>query len=466
MMKNDVFLIFRGEQTRKTFLSHLLNSLKKKDISTFTSSESSHVSFQALQASLVAVPVISKDQASLDLWVDHLADIIECEKKGTLTAVPVFFQLDSSDVIEMLRTAGKKAQSMHDPKRKTLEVVKMWIDGHVINKSGFHSSDCKDDSELVGKVTSFVSDILSSSTSRDQTSTGLSPSRSCKLADAVRLDPSVTRHGLRFWRRLEDYPDIMRSLRLKNLHALMLRAKSPVIGVCGIEGVGKTSLVRHIYDDISRHFQHHFFIKNRIRSETNSLVTDLAREALKESSFHGSSIHAIKEMIRHRKVLLVADGMDDSKQLKGLVKDASWFGPGSRIIVITQDRSLLTECGVKQIYELECPKYEEALAFFSEFAFRQRNPLPDFEDLSFRAVQVSNRLPLALKMLGSFLCDKEKDEWVSTLRRLEASHNDYATEVCRNLRADDNAPRRPMKVDQNIGVDEENRSPFYRFALK
>lgn len=328
----------------------------------------------------------------------------------------------------------------------------------------------KDDSELVGKVTSFVSDILTSaSTSRYQTSTGLSPSRRSKILFKISLSEEMHKPSRRI--SVRDDADMRRSSCVEDLRALTLRAKSTIIGVCGVEGVGKTSLVRHVYDDISPHFQHYFFITNRIRTQEgsnkpDSLVTDLAREALKESSFHGRSIDAIKDMIRHRKVLLVADGVDGIKQLKGIIKEASWFGPGSRVIVITKDRSLLTQCGVKQIYELECPKFEEALALFSEFAFKERNPLPGFEDLSFLAVQVSNRLPLTLKMLGTFLCNKEKSEWVSTLRRLEASHNNYATEVCRYVGADNYAPRRPMKVDQHVVVDEANRLSFYRFSLK
>ncbi|KAJ0256387.1 Toll/interleukin-1 receptor homology (TIR) domain-containing protein [Hirschfeldia incana] len=463
-MKNHVFLSFRGEQTRKTFLSHLLSSLKKKDITTTTSSEPCPVSVQALQASLVAIPIISNDHASLDTWVDDLAAIIDCEKKGTLTAVPVFFQVDPNDFLKMLRTAGKDAQ---EPQRRSLEIVKKWLDAHIIKKSGFNSLDCKDDSELVGKVTRFVSDKLTTaSTSRYQkTSTGLSPSRSLKLLFKINMSEEMHKPLLRI------SVDVRRSSCVEDLRALTLGAESTIIGVCGVEGVGKTSLVRHVYDDISPQFQHYFFFRNRIRTQggsykPDSLVTDLAREALKESSFHGRSIDGIKDTIRHRKVLVVADGVDDMKQLKGIIKEASWFGPGSRVIVITKDRSLLTQCGVNDIYELECPKFEEALALFSKYAFKEGNPLPGFEELSFLAVQVSNRLPLTLKMLGTFLCNKEKSEWVSTLRRLEASHNNYATEVCRYVGADKYASRRPMKVDHHVRVDEANRLPFYRFSLK
>ncbi|WZZ67529.1 hypothetical protein YC2023_078899 [Brassica napus] len=65
-------------------------------------------------------------------------------------------------------------------------------------------------------------------------------------------------------------------------------------------------------------------------------------------------------------------------------------------------------------------------------------------------------------MLGTFLCNKEKSEWVSTFHRLEASHNNYATEVCRYVGADNYAPRRPMKVDQHVGVDGANSSRIKR----
>lgn len=263
------------------------------------------------------------------------------------------------------------------------------------------------------------------------------------------------------------------NLCVQELGALVLRILSPVVGICGQEGVGKTNLARRVSEEISPQFQHSFYktnFSNKIQRHDNSYrpcsLLNFACRSLKESSFHGSSDDAIKEIIGRRKVLIVVDGVDDVHDLKVIIKDASRFGPGSRVIVITQNRSLLSQCGVKHIYELECPKYEEALAFFSEFAFKQRTPLPGFEALSFRAVQVSNRLPLALKILGSFLCNKEKDEWVSTLRRLEASHDKTATEVLRYIGADDYAPRRPIKVDGHIGVDEANRFPFYRFALK
>lgn len=69
-------------------------------------------------------------------------------------------------------------------------------------------------------------------------------------------------------------------------------------------------------------------------------------------------------------------------------------------------------------------------------------------------------------MLGSFLHDRDKDEWVSKLRKLEASHDKYASEVNRHIGAGGYASRRPIMVDRHIGVDEANVFPLYCLTLK
>lgn len=324
-------------------------------------------------------------------------------------------------------------------------------------------------------MTEFVSNILiSSGRSRSYYSTGLSPVRSLKLENEFRSTPTTTCHidtnqrsfpiGFRFMpddSTLLTYAKL-RLAKLRGLVQAVQRAESGIIGICGVEGVGKTTIARAVYQEMSPRFQHRYFTNTSNNISSTFLCPLRPNEDYKKLS----SGEVNKELMGHRKVLLVADGVEDIKQLKSIIQDASWFGPGSLVIVITQDRSLLTQCGVEHIYEVECPRYEEALAFFSEFAFKQSSPLPGFESLSFQAVHVANRLPLALKVLGSFLHGKGKDEWISTLRGMEESRDNYASEVNRYLGAHNYAPRRSIKVDHHIGVDEAICFPLYCLALE
>ncbi|KAF3574196.1 hypothetical protein F2Q69_00063162 [Brassica cretica] len=74
---------------------------------------------------------------------------------------------------------------------------------------------------------------------------------------------------------------------------------------------------------------------------------------------------------------------------------ANWFAPGSRVILITQDKSVLEESGVNHVYEVGSLRYDEALQLFSRFAFKQPYPPPEFERFSVRAVQLAGFLPVA-----------------------------------------------------------------------
>ncbi|KAI9072285.1 hypothetical protein K1719_045746 [Acacia pycnantha] len=60
-------------------------------------------------------------------------------------------------------------------------------------------------------------------------------------------------------------------------------------------------------------------------------------------------------MIRTRlceKVLLVLDDIDDMSQLNDLAESPDWFGKGSRIIITTRYKEVLTLLKVERIYEM------------------------------------------------------------------------------------------------------------------
>ena len=103
--KYNVFLSFRGEETRNTFSDHLYDALKKKGIITFRDEEKletgksiSSELFKAIEDSCIALVILSKNYASSTWCLDELRKIIDCMKERGMTVVPVFYDVDPSDV--------------------------------------------------------------------------------------------------------------------------------------------------------------------------------------------------------------------------------------------------------------------------------------------------------------------------------------------------------------------------------
>ena len=93
------------------------------------------------------------------------------------------------------------------------------------------------------------------------------------------------------------------------------------------------------------------------------------------------------------------------------------------IIIITRDQHLLIthEVAKEKIYKPESLNSDEALKLFSLKAFKQDSPLKGYEVLSEKFISYAKGLPLALKVLGSFMFNRNLDAWESELGRLRES---------------------------------------------
>ena len=103
--KYDVFLSFRGTDTRANFTDHLYAALNQKGIFTFRDDEElergtiiSPELIKAIEESRFAIVILSSDYASSSWCLTELAKIIECRKKTRLRVFPVFHYVDPSDV--------------------------------------------------------------------------------------------------------------------------------------------------------------------------------------------------------------------------------------------------------------------------------------------------------------------------------------------------------------------------------
>ena len=145
--KYDVFLSFRGEDTRNAFTDHLYEALKKKGIITFRDEEKLETGksvslelFKAIEDSMIAVVIFSKNYAFSTWCLDELGKIVEYMKEKGMTVLPIFYDVDPSDVRKQLGTF-EKAFVVHEERfRENMEKIKRWKAAltEVANLKGWH----------------------------------------------------------------------------------------------------------------------------------------------------------------------------------------------------------------------------------------------------------------------------------------------------------------------------------------
>ena len=103
--KYDVFLSFRGEDTRTSFTDHLYDALKRKGVLTFRDDEKlergksiSQELLNAIEESRFAIIIFSRNFASSTWCLNELEKIVRSVKETGLTILPVFYDVDASDV--------------------------------------------------------------------------------------------------------------------------------------------------------------------------------------------------------------------------------------------------------------------------------------------------------------------------------------------------------------------------------
>ena len=194
-----------------------------------------------------------------------------------------------------------------------------------------------------------------------------------------------------------------------------------MVGIWGMGGIGKTTLARAIYEQISGQFEGCCFLPNveHLASKGDDyLRKELLSKVLRDKNID-VTITSVKARFHSKKVLIVIDNVNHRSILKTLVGELDWFGPQSRIIITTRDKHVLTMHGVDVIYEVQKLQDDKAIELFNHHAFINHPPTEDVMELSQRVIAYAQGLPLALEVLGSSLCKKSKDEWECALNKLE-----------------------------------------------
>ncbi|KAL8252525.1 hypothetical protein R6Q59_036218 [Mikania micrantha] len=318
---------------------------------------------------------------------------MKCKKENELIAIPIFYDVDPSDIRKQEGDFGKAFAQQ--------EIVN-------INKAQLWRKALVDASNIAGWEPKYIDNGHESKVIKEIVDTilnTLSPLNSKANEDLVGM-----------------------KARLQYLKSRLKIGSDGVrmVGIWGVGGGGKTTLASSMYTEISCYFEGHHLIDN-IREESSkyglkklqeNMLSSFSKTEVKvESIVQG--ITKIKGMLARRKVLVLLDDVNDLDQLEALAGSQDWFGSGSRIIITTRDEHLLTTHKVDEVCHVQLLSSDEAMQLFNRHPYNEKASIEDYKTLSLRVVSYAAGLPLALKVLGSFLYDKTKDGWISTLDRLK-----------------------------------------------
>lgn len=144
----DVFINFRGEDTRYEFTGHLHQALCKKGIRAFfdeedlqTGDEITTKLEEAIKGSRIAITVLSKGYASSSFCLNELATILGCYREKTpLLVIPVFYKVDPSDVRHQRGSYEQGLDSLEKRLHPNMEKWKTALH-EVAGFSGYHFTD-------------------------------------------------------------------------------------------------------------------------------------------------------------------------------------------------------------------------------------------------------------------------------------------------------------------------------------
>ena len=131
--KYEAFLSFRGEDTRKNFTDHLYTALINSGVNTFIDDNElprgkdiSSELLKAIQESKISIVVFSKGYASSRWCLNELVKIIECKNTIGQIVIPIFYDVDPSDVRKQTGSYAKAFAEHEQRVEADMEMIKNW----------------------------------------------------------------------------------------------------------------------------------------------------------------------------------------------------------------------------------------------------------------------------------------------------------------------------------------------------
>ncbi|CAH2033800.1 unnamed protein product [Thlaspi arvense] len=416
VFRYDVFLSFRGGDTRDGFADRLYKALKK-EVRVFRDNEGMERGTEIAQSleegmadSAASVVVLSRRYADSRWCLNELAMLCDLESSLDRPILPIFYKVNPSHV----RKQSHRFEKHFDEhaKRFSEEEVQRWRGAMSLvgNLAGYvhqENSVDEDDNIIDDKQRKDEDDVIERVVKK-------------VLAQVSNTPEKVGEFTVGLESRVDD---LMKLVDFKSSSGVQ------ILGLYGMGGIGKTTLAKRFYNKIIKNFEEHRVFISDVREKSSrqdglvnlqtTLITELSPRSPPPIEDVSSGRDKIRASVHEKKVLAVLDDVDSVDQINALVGERSWYGQGSLIIVTTRDEEILRKLSVDKQYEVSCLTETQALNLFSYHSLRKEKPTESLMELSKKIVQITGRLPLAVEVFGSLLYDKKEKEWRVQLEKLK-----------------------------------------------
>ncbi|XP_051223758.1 disease resistance protein PIK6-NP [Lolium perenne] len=188
-----------------------------------------------------------------------------------------------------------------------------------------------------------------------------------------------------------------------------------VISVWGMGGLGKTTLVRDVYQDeiLSGKFEKRACATIMRPFNVNELLQNLALQ------FGYKDVPEMNKELPGKKYLIVLDDISSNAEWDAIIQHFHATETSCRIIVTTRVKDIATHCSKKheKIYRLQSLEDTNALDLFAKKIFGKATNMdeeyPELVEHANLILKKCNGLPLAIVTIGGFLANQPKTvmEW-------------------------------------------------------
>ncbi|KAG4390293.1 hypothetical protein GLYMA_06G264300v4 [Glycine max] len=422
----DVFVSFRGEDTRNNFTAFLFDSLSQngihafKDDTHFPKGESiAPELLQAIEESRLFLVVFSKNYASSTWCLRELAHICNCTIEASPSRVlPIFYDVDPSEVRKQSGYFGidfAEHEERFREDKEEMEEVQRWREAltQVAHLSGWDIRN-KSQPAMIKEIVQKLKYIL---------------------GPKFQNLPNGNLVGMES--RIEEFEKCL---------ALELVSDVRVVGISGMGGIGKTTIALALYKKIAHQYDVHCFVdvENSYgpgrQSNSLGVQKELLHQCLNCENLQISDVfrgyYMVSSRLHNKRGLIVLDNVSRDEQLCMFTENIETIlyeclGEGSRIIIISRNEHILRAHGVNYVYQAQPLNHDNAVQLFCKNAFKCDYIMSDYKMLTYRVLSYVQGHPLAIKVIGKSLFGLNDSQWRGTLVRLSENKSKDIMNVLR-----------------------------------